>query len=83
MRCVFPLLTVSLDYFCECNKNSAYTKEIENMTKWECTVCAFIYDPDKGDSISGIDPGTPFEDLPEDWVCPACGAGKDSFEKVE
>jgi len=53
------------------------------MTKWECTVCGYIYDPEKGDGISGIDPGTPFEDLPEDWVCPACGASKESFEKVE
>ncbi len=53
------------------------------MAKWECTVCGYIYDPEKGDSISDIDPGTPYEDLPEDWVCPACGAGKDSFEKVE
>jgi rubredoxin len=53
------------------------------MAKWECTVCGYIYDPEKGDSINDIDPGTPYEDLPEDWVCPACGAGKDSFEKVE
>jgi len=53
------------------------------MTKWECAVCGYIYDPEKGDGINGIDPGTPFEDLPDDWVCLACGAGKDSFEKVE
>ena len=53
------------------------------MTKWECTVCGYIYDPEKGDSISGVAPGTSFEDLPEDWVCPACGANKESFEKVE
>ena len=60
-----------------------YIKEIKTMTKWECAVCGYIYDPEKGDGINGIDPGTPFEDLPDDWVCPACGAGKDSFEKVE
>jgi len=46
-------------------------------------VCGYIYDPEKGDGISGIAPGTPFEDLPDDWVCPACGANKDVFEKVE
>ncbi len=53
------------------------------MVKWECSVCAYIYDPEKGDSISGIAPGTSFEDLPDDWVCPACGANKDAFEKLE
>ncbi len=53
------------------------------MAKWECSVCGYIYDPEKGDCISGIAPGTQFEELPEDWVCPACGADKDSFEKME
>ena len=53
------------------------------MTKWECSVCGYIYDPEKGDIISGIASGTSFEELPEDWVCPACGANKESFEKVE
>jgi rubredoxin len=53
------------------------------MSKWECSVCGYIYDPEKGDSINGIPPGTPFEALPDDWVCPACGAEKDAFEKAE
>ena len=53
------------------------------MAKWECSVCSYIYDPVKGDSINGIPPDTSFETLPDDWVCPACGAGKDSFEKIE
>ncbi len=53
------------------------------MAKWECSVCGYIYDPEKGDSINGIPPDTSFETLPDDWVCPACGAGKDSFEKIE
>ena len=53
------------------------------MAKWECSVCSYIYDPEKGDSINGIPPDTSFETLPDDWVCPACGAGKDSFEKIE
>ena len=51
------------------------------MAKWECSVCGYVYDPEKGDSISGIPSDTSFETLPDDWVCPACGAGKDSFEK--
>ncbi|MGY4706150.1 rubredoxin [Candidatus Bipolaricaulota sp. J31] len=52
------------------------------MEKWECTVCGWIYDPEKGDPSQGVDPGTPFQDLPESWVCPECGAPKDMFEKV-
>lgn len=52
------------------------------MDKWECMVCGYIYDPAKGDPDRGIPPGTPFEDLPEDWSCPDCGATKDMFEKV-
>ena len=53
------------------------------MDKWECLVCGYIYDPAEGDPDSGIAPGTSFEDLPDDWICPDCGAGKDMFEKVE
>lgn len=43
----------------------------------------YIYDPEEGDPYNGIDPGTLFEDLPEDWTCPVCGASKEEFEKVE
>jgi rubredoxin len=50
--------------------------------KWECTVCGYIYDPETGDPDSGIKPGTTFENLPDDWVCPICGVGKDKFVKV-
>jgi len=53
------------------------------MTKYECTVCGYIYDPKEGDPDNGIEPGTPFEELPDDWVCPVCGAGKEDFEEVE
>jgi rubredoxin len=53
------------------------------MEKWECLVCGYIYDPAEGDPDAGIEPGTAFEALPEDWICPDCGAGKDMFEKVE
>ncbi|NLJ75446.1 MAG: rubredoxin [Firmicutes bacterium] len=52
------------------------------MTKWECTVCGYIYDPELGDSTQGIEPGTDFNDLPDDWVCPECGVGKDLFEEL-
>jgi len=53
------------------------------MDKYRCTVCGYIYDPEKGDPESDIESGTSFEDLPEDWVCPLCGASKDEFEKEE
>jgi rubredoxin len=53
------------------------------MDKWECLSCGYIYDPALGDPEGGIPPGTSFEDLPDDWVCPDCGVGKDSFEKIE
>ena len=52
------------------------------MDKWECTACGYIYDPEKGDPENGINPGTPFEDLPEEWVCPQCGVGKEFFQKM-
>ncbi|HEY6872850.1 MAG TPA: rubredoxin [Geobacteraceae bacterium] len=52
------------------------------MQKWRCTICQYIYDPAEGDPDNGIDPGTAFEELPEEWVCPLCGAGKDLFEPV-
>jgi rubredoxin len=53
------------------------------MDKWECLVCGYVYDPAEGDPDSGIEPGTPFEAVPDDWICPDCGAGKDMFEKVD
>ena len=52
------------------------------MEKYKCVVCGYIYDPEKGDPDTGISPNTPFNKLPDDWVCPACGAPKDMFEKV-
>lgn len=53
------------------------------MQKYVCTVCGYVYDPEIGDENAGIAPGTAFEDLPETWVCPLCGAGKDAFEPEE
>jgi len=51
------------------------------MEKWVCTVCGYVYDPAVGDPVNGIQAGTAFEDLPDDWVCPDCGVGKELFEK--
>jgi len=56
-------------------------KEEKKMDRYVCKVCGYIYDPEKGDPDSGIEPGTKFEDLPDDWVCPVCGASKKDFEK--
>lgn len=52
------------------------------MKKYICDVCGYVYDPEVGDIDSGIEPGTAFEDTPEDWVCPLCGVGKDSFSEM-
>jgi rubredoxin len=51
------------------------------MSRYRCTICGYLYDPEKGDPENGVKPGTRFEDLSSDWVCPACGAEKEMFEK--
>jgi len=53
------------------------------MDKYVCMVCGYVYDPEQGDPESDIPAGTSFENLPEDWVCPVCGAAKSEFEKEE
>ena len=53
------------------------------MKKYVCVVCDYVYDPEKGDPDGGILPGTAFEDIPEDWLCPVCGVGKEDFEPIE
>ncbi|MFW9799283.1 MAG: rubredoxin [Candidatus Thorarchaeota archaeon] len=53
------------------------------MARWECVVCGWVYDEDVGDPDGGIEAGTRFEDLPDDWVCPMCGAAKEDFEQIE
>lgn len=53
------------------------------MKKYVCDVCGYVYDPSVGDPDNGIAPGVAFEDLPEDWACPECGAGKDSFSAMD
>jgi len=52
------------------------------MSQYRCSICDYLYDPAAGDPSNGVDPGTAFEDLPADWVCPVCGADKSNFEKV-
>ena len=51
--------------------------------KYKCSVCGYIYDPAEGDPGSGIAPGTAFEDLPENWVCPVCSSTKDKFKPLD
>jgi len=60
-------------------------KKIEALgaLKYKCTVCGYVYDPELGDPDGGIKPGTPFAEIPDDWVCPVCGAAKSQFEKIE
>ena len=53
------------------------------MDKYICTVCDWVYDPEIGDPEHGIAPGTKFEDIPDDWVCPLCAVGKEDFEKID
>lgn len=53
------------------------------MKKYVCDVCGYIYDPSKGDPDNGVAAGTPFEKVPDTWVCPECGAGKDSFSPAD
>ena len=52
------------------------------MEKYTCYVCGYEYDPSVGDPDNGIAPGTPFEELPDNWKCPLCGVGKDEFSKA-
>lgn len=52
------------------------------MDKYVCTVCGYIYNPEAGDTEHGVNPGTSFENLPDEWTCPVCGAAKDQFDKL-
>ena len=51
------------------------------MKKWKCSICGYVYDPAVGDPDGGVPAGTAFEDLPDDWACPVCGASKSEFEE--
>ena len=52
------------------------------MDKYKCNICGYIYDPAKGDPDNGVTPGTSFDNIPDTWVCPECGAPKSDFEKI-
>lgn len=64
------------NYYC-------FERRITKMQKYLCEPCGYIYNPEEGDPDGGIAPGTAFEDIPEDWVCPLCGLSKDAFVPVE
>ena len=67
---------------CGCDACAAtLLKNNDIMKKYVCDVCGYVYDPEAGDPENGIQPGTAFEDLPEDWVCPLCSVGKDQFSE--
>ncbi len=53
------------------------------MDRYVCTICGYVYDPEQGDPDNGVEPGTKWEDVPDDWECPVCGASKEDFEKEE
>jgi rubredoxin len=53
------------------------------MNRYKCDLCSYVYDPKEGDPENGVSPGTAFDDLPDDWVCPDCGAEKSDFSPVE
>ena len=63
----------------EAKPQEATGEEADQLKKYKCSVCGYIYDPAAGDPDNGVEPGTAFENLPDDWVCPVCGATKDSF----
>jgi rubredoxin len=55
---------------------------VKALSKWECTVCGYVYDPAIGDPTQDVAPGVDFKDLSDDWTCPECGVGKDLFEEL-
>ncbi len=63
-------------------KPSRLQRKEKNMDSYRCKVCGYIYDPAEGDPDGGIAPGTPFDQIPDNWLCPVCGAPKTEFEKV-
>jgi len=64
-------------------KTNPYQKERSNkMKNYVCILCGYVYDPEIGDPDSGVAPGTAFENLPDDWACPLCGAPKEQFEEA-
>jgi rubredoxin len=79
--------TITIDndnhsYYFRCNFMIIHPKKEKKMQQWECP-CGYIYDPAEGDYENGVDPGTAWEDVPADWVCPLCGAEKADFWKAD
>ena len=64
-------------------RGSGRTITLFAMKKYRCTVCEYIYDPEVGDPENGIAPGTPFEELPDGWICPVCGEPKEVFDPID
>jgi len=64
-------------------KLNMFLREETVIMKYVCIPCGYVYDPELGDPDGGVAPGTSFEDIPEDWVCPVCGVTKDMFEPQE
>ena len=75
---IFKGHTSSLRASCDCDKS----EKLKPMKKWQCIVCGWIYDEAEGCEEEGIAPGTAWEDVPEDFVCPECGVSKEDFEMI-
>ena len=94
-KTVVVVVEIGSPFFSEAKRGTSqpYTGKIEarqtlhqrraTMEKYICNVCSYEYDPEVGDPDGGIEPGTPFENIPDDWVCPVCGAQKDQFQPKE
>jgi rubredoxin len=67
------------DYLTGAGRRILQEKQV--MDKWVCKLCGYVYDPAEGDPGSGVAPGTAWDDVPDDWACPICGASKEDFEK--
>jgi len=81
---IFPLRNGEWLKIVDKKDHPVYSKHIGGtMKKYVCDVCGYIYDPELGDPDNGIEPGTSFEALPDDWVCPMCGASKEDFSLAD
>jgi rubredoxin len=69
-------------FFAPAVNNLHFSKGDAAMSKHKCQICDYEYDPAAGDPDNGVAPGTAWEDVPDDWACPICGAGKDAFDEV-
>jgi len=67
------------------SRNTSRRFTMNEYDRYQCDICNYIYDPEYGNPEAGEDalPGTPFQDLPDDWICPHCGAEKEDFENVD